>query len=168
MAKRRVTTHSKVASAPCTHVYVFARTPGRAGALPLSAPTWAARGVFSASCFVSERALPRAAEVLPEAVGAHPRFCVSAAKERAGAFREERSGRKRGRWGVAVSLGMSRPCGWLSTRSGRLVQTHRRGHSHDYFCTQTTASTLQVKSPVLKGNFRNQVWAEVMCTCAVV
>lgn len=29
MAKRRVTTHSKVASAPCTHVYVLARTPGR-------------------------------------------------------------------------------------------------------------------------------------------
>lgn len=98
MAKRRVTTHSKVASALCTHVYVFACTPRRVhpGALPLSAPTWAARGVFSASCFVSERALPRAAEVLPEAVGAHPRFCVSAAEERAGAFREERSGRKRG------------------------------------------------------------------------
>lgn len=98
MAKRRVTTHSKVASALCAHVYVFACTPRRAhpGALPMSAPTWAARGVFSASCFVSERALPRAAEVLPEAVGAHPRFCVSAAEERAGAFREERSGRKRG------------------------------------------------------------------------
>lgn len=98
MAKRRVTTHSKVASALCAHVYVFACTPRRAhpGALPMSGPTWAARGVFSASCFVSERALPRAAEVLPEAVGAHPRFCVSAAEERAGAFREESGGRKRG------------------------------------------------------------------------
>lgn len=156
MAKRRVTTHSKVASALCTHVCVFARALRRAhpGALPLSAPTWAARGVFSASCFVSERALPRAAEVLPEAVGAHPRFCVSAAEERAGAFREERSGRKRG---VAVSLGMSRPCGWLSTRSCRLLQIHRRGHSHDYSCTHTIASILQVKSLVLKGNFREQV-----------
>lgn len=168
MAKRRVTTHSKVASALCAHVYVFACTPRRAhpGALPMSGPTWAARGVFSASCFVSERALPRAAEVLPEAVGAHPRFCVSAAEERAGAFREESGGRKRG--GVAVSLGMSRPCGWLSTRSSRLVQTHRRGRSHDYSCTHTIASALQVKSPLLKGNFRNQVWVEVMCTCVVV
>ena len=53
--KRRLTTHSKVASALCTHarvglcVCVCAYEPVRSGALPLSAPTWAARGVF---CFV--------------------------------------------------------------------------------------------------------------------
>ena len=94
MAKLRVTTHSKVTSAPCVRVCVCVRA--HPGALPLSSATWAARGVFSARCFVSRRALPRAAEVLPEAVGAHPRFCVSAAEERAGAFRQERSGRKRG------------------------------------------------------------------------
>lgn len=75
------------------------------------------------------RALPRAAEVLPEAVGAHPQFCVSATKERIGAFREERRGRKRG---VAVSLGMSQPCGWLSTGSCTLIQTHTHGHSHSH------------------------------------
>lgn len=160
MAKRRVTTHSKVASARarvCVFVFARARRRARPGALPLSTPTWAARGVFSASCFVSERALPRAAEVLPEAVGAHPRFCVSAAEERAGAFREERRGAGGKGGGVAVSLGMSRPCGWLSTHSCRLFQTHRRGRSHDYSCTHTVASTLPVKSPVLKGNFREQV-----------
>lgn len=51
MAERRVTTHSKVASALCTCVCVFAcmYQSARSGALPLSAPTWAARGVF---CFV--------------------------------------------------------------------------------------------------------------------
>lgn len=46
-----------------------------------------------------QRALPRAAEVLPEAVGAHPQFCVSATKERIGAFREERKERQRRRGG---------------------------------------------------------------------
>lgn len=51
MAERRVTTHSKVASALCTCVCVFVCMYESAcsGALPLSAPTWAARGVF---CFV--------------------------------------------------------------------------------------------------------------------
>lgn len=51
MAKRRVTTHSKVASVLCTRVWVFGCTyePAHTGALPLSAPTWAARGVF---CFM--------------------------------------------------------------------------------------------------------------------
>lgn len=51
MAERRLTTHSKVASALCTRVCVCASMdePERSGALPLSTPTWAARGVF---CFV--------------------------------------------------------------------------------------------------------------------
>lgn len=51
MAERRLTTHSKVASTLRTPVCVCACTyePERSGALPLSAPTWAARGVF---CFV--------------------------------------------------------------------------------------------------------------------
>lgn len=131
MAKRRVTTHSKVASAACTRVCVFARALRRAhpGALPLSAPTWAARGVFSASCFVSERALPRAAEVLPEAVGAHPRFCVSAAKERAGAFREERSGRKRG--GLLSA--------WVCHgHVGGCLHAHTDSHKHTDVATVTT------------------------------
>ncbi|KAM7404577.1 hypothetical protein PAMP_011914 [Pampus punctatissimus] len=51
MAERRLTTHSKVASTMNTPVCVCECTyePERSGALPLSAPTWAARGVF---CFV--------------------------------------------------------------------------------------------------------------------
>lgn len=168
MAKRRVTTHSKVASALCTHVYVFACTPRRAhpGALPMSAPTWAARGVFSASCFVLERALPRAAEVLPEAVGAHPRFCVSAAEERAGAFREESSGRK---WGGCCQPGYVTAM-WVVVYPLKQTRTNTLTwpQSRLFLYTHTIARTLQVKSPVLKGNFRNQVWVEVMCTCAVV
>lgn len=85
------------------------------------------------------RALPRAAaEVLPEAVGAHPQFCVSATKERTGAFRE---GSRRG----AVSLGMSQPCGRLSTvtptRATTILTTA-------LLCWSTRA---QSKVPALEG-----------------
>lgn len=115
MAERRLTTHSKVASAPCTCSYVPER---------IRRPSFERSYVGCQGCVLLRvlfrRALPRAAEVLPEAVGAHPQFCVSATKERIGAFREERRGRK---GGGAVSLGMSRPCGWLPTRSHTLTLT---------------------------------------------
>lgn len=119
-----MTTHRKVA---CAHVRVALGRPS------FECSYVGRQGCVFASCFVlflSERALPRAAEVLPEAVGAHPQFCVSATKERIGAFREEggtdgTEGRG-GRRGGAVSLGMSRPCGWLSTHSHKYTHTDAR------------------------------------------
>lgn len=106
-------------------VFVRAHVSPSVQAPFLWAPLRGLPGVCFGSCFVSKRALPRAAEVLPEEVGAHPQFCVSATKERIGAFREERTGRKGGEGRGAVSLGMSRPCGWLSAHS------HTYCHSHD-------------------------------------
>lgn len=78
----------------------------------------------------------------------HPQFCVSAAKERTGAFREGGPARgdggggyKRGDGGN-VSLGMSQPCGWLSMDRHTCTHTRRQtdsraeggGHSrsHDW------------------------------------
>lgn len=118
MAERRLTTQQGCLSSAHTHTRVLVCThePECSGGLPFSTPTCVLLRVLS------QRALLRAAEVLPEAVGAHPRFCVSATKERMGAFREERRGKEGGGRGVgvgggAVRLGMSRPCGWLSTHS---------------------------------------------------
>lgn len=102
-----------------------------------------------------QRALPRAAEVLPEAVGAHPQFCVSATKERIGAFREEREG---GGWWGAVSLGYVTAM-WVVVYT--LTHTHAQLESrlllHKLFLyTHYIAGMLQVKSPALEGNSKEQ------------
>lgn len=145
--KRRLTTHSKVASALHTHARLGPRVCVcacvRVWACTLRRPSFERSYVGCQGCVLLRvlfrRALPRAAEVLPEAVGAHPQFCVSATKERIGAFREERRERKGGEGMTgAVSLGMSRPCGWLSTRS----YTHK--HTH----TATVTTGLRRSIPV--------------------
>lgn len=124
MAERRVTTHSKVASALCTCVCVFVCMYESAcsGALPLSAPTWAARGVF---CFVFCFGEP--SPVLRKCCRKQWELTPSSAsvplKKGSGLSGRREEG---GRGGVAVSMGMSRPCGWLSTRSYTLIQTHTR------------------------------------------
>lgn len=112
MAERRLTTHSKVVSALCTGLCVCTCTykPERSCALPLSAPTWAARGVF---CFVFCFGEP--SPVLRKCCRKKWELTPSSAsvplKKGSGL-----SGRREG-GGGAVSLGMSRPCGWLSTHT---------------------------------------------------
>lgn len=129
--KRRVTTHRKVA---CAHVRVALGRPS------FECSYVGRQGCVFASCFVlffSERALPRAAEVLPEAVGAHPQFCVSATKERIGAFREEggtdgTEGRGGGEGVLSAWVCHGHVGGCLHTHTNTHTHTEAHGHSHSH------------------------------------
>lgn len=120
------------------HVCVFVACmyePAHSGTLPLSAHTWAARGVFCfVFCFgepspVLRKCCRKQWELTPSSAS------VPLKKGSGLSGRREEGGRRRG---VAVSLGMSRPCGWLSTHTyahsykhtHTLIQTH--SHSHDW------------------------------------
>lgn len=105
----------------CTHVHVCAcmYVPRRSGALPLSAPTLAARGVL---CFVFCFGEP--SPVLRKCCRKQWELTPSSAsvplKKELGLSGSREGG------GGAVSLGMSWPCGWLSTRSHTLTQPQSR------------------------------------------
>lgn len=94
------------------------------------------------------RALPRAAEVLPEAVGAHPQFCVSATKERIGAFREERRGRKEK--GGCCQPGYVTAM-WVAvyTHLCTLIQTHTLSYKHTATVTTGLSQTIPVYTILL-------------------
>lgn len=153
--KKRLTTHSKVASArhePRVYACMY-------GALPLSTPTWAARGAIRFMfCFrepspVLRKCCRKQWELTPSS--------ASVALKKGLGLSGRREGREEGMG--AVRLGMSRPCGWLSARAhtGAVTSALRRA-----IPVHTTLLAWSKYNPHLwRGILRNLNRCVSLCKC---
>lgn len=120
--------------------------PAHSGTLPLSAHTWAARGVFCfVFCFgepspVLRKCCRKQWELTPSSAS------VPLKKGSGLSGRREEGGRRRG---VAVSLGMSRPCGWLSTHTYAHSYKHTLSYKHTATVTTGLSQTIPVSTILL-------------------